>query len=56
MISTEAGRTVCEATVNEVYNEMKQLREGDIDPEELLLAGLKLFVTLWRQRASGGPI
>jgi hypothetical protein len=25
-------------------------------PEELLLAGLKLFVTLWRQRASGGPI
>ena len=46
MISTEAGRTVCEATVNEVYNEMKQLREGDIDPEELLLVKNYLIGTL----------
>jgi predicted Zn-dependent peptidase len=46
MISTEAGRTVCEATVNEVYNEMKQLREGDIDEEELMLVKNYLIGTL----------
>jgi predicted Zn-dependent peptidase len=46
MISTEAGREVCEATVNEVYNEMKALREGDIDPEELLLVKNYLIGTL----------
>jgi predicted Zn-dependent peptidase len=46
MISTEAGRTVCEATVNEVYHEMKQLREGDIDPEELMLVKNYLIGTL----------
>jgi predicted Zn-dependent peptidase len=32
--------------VNEVYNEMKQLREGDIDPEELLLVKNYLIGTL----------
>ncbi len=37
VISTEAGKDVCEATVNEVYKEMKVLREEDIDEEELLL-------------------
>jgi predicted Zn-dependent peptidase len=37
MISTEAGKDVCEATVKEIYNEMKILREERIDEEELLL-------------------
>ncbi|MGI8599894.1 MAG: M16 family metallopeptidase [Chitinophagaceae bacterium] len=37
VISTEAGRDVCEATVKEVYHEMKRLREGFIGEEELLL-------------------
>jgi predicted Zn-dependent peptidase len=37
MISTEAGRAVCEATVEEVYKEMQLLRDGAIDEEELLL-------------------
>ena len=37
LISTEAGKDVSEATVEEVYNEMKILREELIDEEELLL-------------------
>jgi zinc protease len=37
MISTEAGRDVCEPAIKEVYFEMQQLREGFIDDEELLL-------------------
>jgi zinc protease len=37
MISTEAGRDVCEATIKEVYSEMKDLREKLVDEEELLL-------------------
>ncbi|MEO6187760.1 MAG: insulinase family protein, partial [Ginsengibacter sp.] len=37
VISTEAGKDVCEATVEEVYTEMKLLREVSIDEEELLL-------------------
>ncbi len=37
IISTEAGRDVCEATVAEVYNEMKKLRNDLIDEDELLL-------------------
>ncbi len=37
MISTEAGKDVSEATVEEVYKEMKLLREELIDEEELLL-------------------
>jgi zinc protease len=37
MISTEAGRDVCEATVKEVYHEMKSLREELVDEDELLL-------------------
>jgi predicted Zn-dependent peptidase len=37
MISTEAGKDVCEATIEEVYKEMQLLREELIDEEELLL-------------------
>ena len=37
MISTEAGRDVCEATIKEVYFEMKKLRDELVDEEELLL-------------------
>lgn len=37
MISTEAGKDVCEATIEEVYKEMKILREEIVDEEELLL-------------------
>lgn len=37
MISTEAGKDVAEATIAEVYKEMKLLREEPIDDEELLL-------------------
>jgi predicted Zn-dependent peptidase len=37
LVSTEAGRDVCEATVNEVYAEMKLLREELVDEEELQL-------------------
>jgi predicted Zn-dependent peptidase len=35
MISTEAGREVSEATINEVYKEMQLLREEAVDDEEL---------------------
>ena len=37
MISTEAGKDVCEATIEEVYKEMKLLQEQVVDEEELLL-------------------
>lgn len=37
MISTEAGKDVCEATIAEVYKEMKDLREELVEEEELLL-------------------
>lgn len=37
MISTEAGKDVCDATIAEVYKEMKLLREELVDEEELLL-------------------
>ena len=37
MISTEAGKDVTEAAINEVYKEMKILREELVDEEELLL-------------------
>ncbi len=37
MISTEAGKDVCEAAIEEVYKEMKLLREELVDDEELLL-------------------
>ncbi|MBW0179068.1 pitrilysin family protein [Sediminibacterium sp.] len=35
MISTEAGRDVCEATITEVYKEMERLRNEPVDKEEL---------------------
>lgn len=37
VISTEAGKDVCEAAITEIYKEMKILREELIDDEELLL-------------------
>ena len=37
MISTEAGKDVCEATIEEVYKEMNLLKEELVDDEELLL-------------------
>ncbi len=37
MISTEAGREVCEPTIEQVYEEMKRLREEPIPEDELLL-------------------
>ena len=37
MISTEAGKDVCDATIQEVYKEMRKLQELLIDEEELLL-------------------
>jgi len=37
MVSTEAGRDVCEATIKEVYLEMQKLRDELVDEDELLL-------------------
>lgn len=37
LVSTEAGRDVCEDTIKEVYHEMKELRDELVDDEELLL-------------------
>ncbi len=37
MVSTEAGKDVCEATIAEIYKEMKELREELVDAEELSL-------------------
>ncbi len=37
LISTEAGKDVCEATIEEVYKEMKRLREEPVPEDELLL-------------------
>lgn len=37
MVSTEAGKDVCEAAIAEVYKEMEDLREELVDDEELLL-------------------
>jgi predicted Zn-dependent peptidase len=37
MISTEAGRAVCEATIEETYKEMAILRNELVDEEELNL-------------------
>ncbi|MBK8519404.1 MAG: insulinase family protein [Chitinophagaceae bacterium] len=46
MISTEAGKDVCEATIEEVYKEMKLLREDLVDDEELLLVRNYLIGTI----------
>ncbi|HSN09378.1 MAG TPA: pitrilysin family protein [Hanamia sp.] len=37
VISTEAGKEVCEATIEEVYKEMRLLRDEPVNDEELLL-------------------
>ncbi len=46
MISTEAGSEVCEATIAEVYKEMRVLREEKVTEEELLLVKNYLIGTL----------
>jgi len=46
MISTDAGKDVSEATVEEVYKEMKLLREELVDEEELLLVRNYLIGTI----------
>lgn len=46
MISTEAGKDVCEATIEEIYKEMKLLREDLVDEEELLLVRNYLIGTI----------
>lgn len=38
LISTEAGKEVCAAAIQEVYNEMESLRNEPIDEEELQMA------------------
>ncbi len=37
LVSTEAGKDVCEATIEEVYKEMQRLRDEPVDQEELML-------------------
>ncbi len=46
MVSTEAGKDVCEATIHEVYNEMKDMREELVDEEELQLVKNYLIGTI----------
>ncbi len=46
VISTEAGKDVCEATIKEVYKEMKSLREDLVDEEELMLVRNYLIGTI----------
>jgi zinc protease len=46
LISTEAGKDVCEATIEEVYKEMKLLREKMVDKEELLTVRNYLIGTI----------
>ncbi len=46
MISTEAGKEVCEATIAEVYKEMQALREKAVTEEELLLVKNYLIGTI----------
>lgn len=46
MVSTEAGRDVCEATIKEVYNEMEDLRNEPVEEEELQLVKNYLIGTI----------
>ena len=46
LISTEAGREVCDATIREVYHEMDQLKKSEVGKEELLLVKNYLIGTL----------
>ena len=38
LVSTEAGKEVCKATIDEIYKEMKSLREVPVDEVELQIA------------------
>ena len=46
LISTEAGKDVCEATITEVYKEMQLLREELVNEEELMLVRNYLMGTI----------
>jgi zinc protease len=46
MISTEAGREVCEATIREIHHEMKRLREEEIPDDELMMVRNYLMGTI----------
>ena len=46
MISTEAGKEVCAATIEEVYNEMKDLRDEPIDEEEMQMTRNHMIGTI----------
>lgn len=46
LITTEAGKDVCEATIEEVHKEMKRLREEPVEEEELLLVRNYLIGTI----------
>lgn len=46
LISTEAGKDVCEATIEEVYREMKALCEKPVSKEELMLVRNYLMGTI----------
>ncbi len=46
IISTEAGRDVCAATIDEVYREMERLKTEPIENDELLLVKNYLIGTL----------
>ena len=46
LISTEAGKDVCEATISEVYKEMQLLREEVVGEEELSLVRNYLMGTI----------
>ena len=37
LVSTEAGKDVCEAAITEIYKEMKQLQQEPVDKEEMQL-------------------
>lgn len=46
MVSTEAGREVCEATIREIHLEMKRLREDEIPDDELMMVRNYLMGTI----------
>ncbi len=46
LISTDAGKDVCEATIEEIYKEMKLLREELVDEDELLTVRNYLIGTI----------
>lgn len=46
MISTEAGKDVCEAAIEEIYKEMKLLREELVEEDELMLVRNYLVGTI----------